>query len=101
MVRHLLLQLGDCLKRLRKAQGLGTVGMARRVGVSRTTLNAVEADDPGPSIGTCLRVMPVLGVSGERALLVGDTLQPSPRGRAAHGRWVAPPDPGPAKFLAA
>ena len=81
--RQLLLQLGERLKRLRKAQGLGTVEMAKRVGVSRTTLSAVEAGDPGPSIGTYLRVMSVLGVGGELALLAGDTLQPAPPGSAA------------------
>jgi len=81
--RQLLLQLGDRLKRLRKAQGLGTVEMARRAHMSRTTLAAVEAGDPGPSIGTYLRVMSVLGVSGELALLAGDTLQPAPAGSAA------------------
>lgn len=81
--RHLLLQLGDRLKRLRKAQGLGTVAMAQRAGISRTTLSAVEAGDPGPSIGTYLRVMSVLGVAGELALLAGDTLQPPPPDTAA------------------
>lgn len=81
--RQLLLQLGDRLKRLRKAQGLGTVDMAERVGISRTTLSAVESGDPGPSIGTYLRVMSALGVSGDLALLVGDTLQPAPLGSAA------------------
>lgn len=81
--RQLLLQLGDRLKRLRKAQGLSTVEMARRVGISRTTLAAVESGDPGPSIGTYLRVMSALGVSGELALLAGDTLQPAPPGSAA------------------
>lgn len=81
--RQLLLQLGDRLKRLRLAQGLSTVEMARRVGISRTTLATVEAGDPGASIGTYLRVMSVLGVSGELALLAGDTLQPAPPGSAA------------------
>lgn len=81
--RQLLLQLGDRLKRLRKAQGLGTVDMAERVGISRTTLSAVESGDPGPSIGTYLRVMSALGVSGDLALLVGDTLQSAPLGSAA------------------
>lgn len=81
--RQLLLQLGDRLKRLRKAHGLGTVDMANRVGISRTTLSAVEAGDPGPSIGTYLRVMSALGISGELALLAGDTLQPAPPGSAA------------------
>jgi transcriptional regulator with XRE-family HTH domain len=81
--RQLLLQLGDRLKRLRKAQGLGTVDMAARVGITRNTLRAVESGDPAPSIGTYLRVMSVLGVSGDLALLAGDTLQPAPPGSAA------------------
>lgn len=81
--RQLLLQLGDRLKRLRKAQSLGTVEMAKRLGLSRMTLSAVEAGDPGPSIGNYLRVMSVLGISGELALLAGDTLQPAPAGSAA------------------
>jgi transcriptional regulator with XRE-family HTH domain len=81
--RQLLLQLGDRLKRLRKAQDLGTVEMAKRAGVSRTTLSAVESGDPSPSMGTYLRVMSVLGVSGELALLAGDTLHPAPPGSAA------------------
>ena len=81
--RQLLLQLGDRLKRLRKAQRLGTVDMAARVGISRNTLRAVESGDPAPSLGTYLRVMSVLGVSGELALLAGDTLQPGPPGSAA------------------
>ena len=89
--RQLLLQLGDRLKRLRKAQGVGTVEMAARAGITRNTLRSVEAGDPGPSIGTYLRVMSVLGISGELALLAGDTLQPPPPGSAAaRSRRVAP-----------
>lgn len=81
--RQLLLQLGDRLKRLRKAQGLGTVEMAARVGVTRNTLRSVESGDPAPSIGTYLRVMSKLGVGGDLALLGGDILQPPPPGSAA------------------
>ncbi|HEX7638444.1 MAG TPA: helix-turn-helix transcriptional regulator [Burkholderiaceae bacterium] len=89
--RQLLLQLGDRLKRLRKARGLGTVDMAARAGIARNTLRAVEAGDPSPSIGTYLRVMSILGVSGELALLAGDTLQPTPSGSAAaNSRRPAP-----------
>jgi transcriptional regulator with XRE-family HTH domain len=89
--RQLLLQLGDRLKRLRKAQGLGTVEMAARAGITRNTLRGVEAGDPGPSIGTYLRVMSVLGISGELALLAGDTLLPPPAGSAAaRSRRAAP-----------
>jgi len=91
MERQLLLQLGDRLKRLRKAQGLGTVEMSQRVGISRSTLSAVEAGDPGPSIGTYLRVMSVLGIGGELALLAGDALQSSPPGSAgARSRRARP-----------
>lgn len=81
--RQLLLQLGDRLKRLRKAQGIGTVDMAKQVGISRTTLAAVEAGDPAPSIGTYLKVMSVLGVSGELALLASDVMAPPPRDSAS------------------
>lgn len=89
--RQLLLQLGDRLKRLRKAQGVGTVEMAARAGITRNTLRAVEAGDPAPSIGTYLQVMSILGVSGELALLAGDTMQPPPAdSAAARSRRAAP-----------
>lgn len=89
--RQLLLQLGDRLRRLRLAQGLGTVEMAARVGVTRNTLRAVETGDPTTAIGTYLRVMSVLGVGGELALLAGDTLHPPPAGSAAaRSRRAAP-----------
>jgi len=89
--RQLLLQLGDRLRRLRQAQGLGTVQMAARVGITRNTLRAVEAGDPAPSIGTYLRVMSALGISGELALLAGDALQPTPPDSAAgRSRRAAP-----------
>lgn len=89
--RQLLLQLGDRLKRLRKAQGIGTTEMAARIGITRNTLRAVESGDPSPSIGTYLRMMSVLGINGELALLAGDTMQPAPAGSAgARSRHSAP-----------
>jgi len=89
--RQLLLQLGDRLKRLRKAQRLGTVELATRAGMTRNTLRAVESGDPAPSIGTYLRVMSILGVGGDLALLAGDVLQPAPAGSAAaRSRHPAP-----------
>ncbi|MEJ8840388.1 helix-turn-helix transcriptional regulator [Ramlibacter sp. AN1133] len=89
--RQLLLQLGDRLRRLRKAQGLGTVEMAERVGINRATLRNVEAGDPATAIGTYLRVMSVLGVSGELALLAGDTLLPPPADSAGARSRHPPP----------
>lgn len=89
--RQLLLQLGDRLKRLRKAQGIGTVEMAARAGITRNTLRAVEVGDPAPSIGTYLRVMSVLGIGGELALLAGDILQPPPADSASARSWRPAP----------
>ena len=80
--RQLLLQLGDRIKRLLKAQRLGTVEVSARAKLTRNTLRSVEAGDPSPSIGAYLRVMSVLGVSGELALLAGDTMQAAPAGSA-------------------
>ncbi|MDM0068376.1 helix-turn-helix transcriptional regulator [Variovorax sp. J31P207] len=89
--RQLLLQLGDRLQRLRKAKGLSALEMAARSSIARNTLRAVEAGDPGPSLGTYLRVMSVLGISGELALLAGDSLEPAPRdSAAARSRRAAP-----------
>jgi transcriptional regulator with XRE-family HTH domain len=81
--RQLLLQLGDRLKRLRKARGLSTTAMAERVGISRNTLRAIENGDPSPSMGSFVRVMSVLGVAGELALLAGDSMLLAPKGTAA------------------
>lgn len=89
--RQLLLQLGDRLKRLRKSQGIRTVEMAEKTGITRNTLRSIEAGDPGASIGNYLRVMTVLGVNGELALLAGDTMQPSPADSAgARSKRSAP-----------
>lgn len=89
--RQLLLQLGERLRRLRKSQGLGTVDMAAQVGITRNTLRSVETGDPTTSMGTYLRVMSVLGISGELALLAGDILQPPPAdSAAARSRREAP-----------
>ena len=89
--RHLLLQLGERLKRLRKQQGSSSVAMAQRVGISRTTLGAVEAGDPAPSMGTYLRVMSALGVSSELALLGSGALQTGPSVGRAKSKPSAPP----------
>jgi transcriptional regulator with XRE-family HTH domain len=89
--RQLLLQLGDRLKHLRKAQGLTATALAERVGISRTTLGAVEAGDPAPAMGTYVRVMSALGVAADFALLASDALQPQPAGTAAaRSRRVRP-----------
>mgnify|MGYP001206677900 CR=1 FL=1 len=89
--RQLLLQLGDRLKSLRQSQGLGTMEMAARAGISRNTLRAVETGDPATGIGIYLRIMSILGVGGELALLAGDILRPPPKGSAAARSRRTPP----------
>ena len=67
--RQLLLQLGDRLKQARRAQGLSSAALAKQVGISRTTLGAVEAGEPTPTMGTYLRVLSCLGLAGDLALV--------------------------------
>lgn len=83
--QQLLLQLGGRLKRARIRQGLTTVEMAHRAGLSRMTLRAVEAGEPTPTIGSYLRVLGVLGVSSDLALLAAEVKQT----QAASRRWTA------------
>ncbi|WP_296511266.1 helix-turn-helix transcriptional regulator [Rhodoferax sp.] len=80
---QLLHQLGDRIKRTRKARGLGTVAVAQQAGMSRTTLYAVESGDPNASMGSYLRVMACLGLSGELAMVASDVMQPAQAGTAA------------------
>jgi transcriptional regulator with XRE-family HTH domain len=75
--RQLLLQLGERLKRARIRQGLTTTRVAQQAGLSRMTLSAVESGEPSPTMGSYLRVMNVLGVSGDLALLASDARQAS------------------------
>lgn len=81
---HLLLQLGGRLKRLRVAQGLTTTEIAQRVGITRNTLRAIESGDPATSLGSYLRVMSALGVSGDLALLATGAVQ-QPVGSTSKG----------------
>lgn len=82
---HLLLQLGDRLRRLRKFQDMSAVEMASRVGISRATLRAVEAGDPTPSMGTYLKVISALGIVGDFALLADGVMRPAKSNTAATG----------------
>lgn len=76
--RQLLLQLGERLKRVRRQKGFSSTALAELVGISRTTLAAIESGDPSPSMGNYVRVMSALGVSADLALLASDALQITP-----------------------
>ena len=85
--RQLLGQLGARLKNARETRGLSAVELARQVGVSRTTLQAVERGLPSPSMGTYLSVMASLGLAADVALLAtgeADTVEPQPPENLGH-----------------
>lgn len=73
--QQLLLALGVRLRHARVNLGLTTTQLAQQARISRMTLSAVEAGAPAPTMGTYLRVMSVLGVSQDLALVASDTLQ--------------------------
>jgi len=89
--QQLLQQLGGRLKRMRKLRKWSSTTMAQHVGISRTTLAAVEAGEATPSIGTYLRVMSALGVAGELALLGSGALQSGSEPVRPAGKHAAVP----------
>jgi transcriptional regulator with XRE-family HTH domain len=66
---ELLAQLGARLKSARVARGLGVSAVARELGISRTSVYAVEAGDPSVTMGTYLRVLGLLGLASDLVLL--------------------------------
>lgn len=86
--RLLLLQLGERLKSARLSRGLASTNLAQEVGISRTTLHAVESGEPTPTIGTYLRVMSALGLAGDLALVASDAarIQPDTNSRLRAAR---------------
>ncbi len=67
--RQLLIQLGGRLRAARSLRGWTASQVADRAGISRTTLSAVESGAPSPAIGTYLKVLGVLGMAGDLALV--------------------------------
>ena len=85
--RQLLVQLGERLRSARETRGTSAVELARQLGISRTTLLAVERGLPSPSMGTYLSVMAALGLAADIALLAtgeADTVEPAPPSNLAH-----------------
>lgn len=90
--RQLLAQLGERLKGARLSRGLSAAELARKVGISRTTLLAVECGEPSPTMGTYLRVLFELGMAADLALLgSGESAKQAVGARVAAGRH-APQD---------
>ncbi|HEY4358213.1 MAG TPA: helix-turn-helix transcriptional regulator [Acidobacteriaceae bacterium] len=56
----------------RRRRKLSNAVVAQRAGISRSTLYKVEAGDPGVTMGSCLRVLAVLGLENDLQGLAAD-----------------------------
>jgi transcriptional regulator with XRE-family HTH domain len=70
--QRLLAELGERLRLARRRRKLNSTVVAQRAGISRTTLYKVETGDPGVTIGSCLRVLTVLGLEADLNRLADD-----------------------------
>jgi transcriptional regulator with XRE-family HTH domain len=103
--RHLS-DLGERLRLARKRRKLSSAVVAKRAGISRTTLYKVESGDAGVTLGSYVRVFAVLGLESDFNGLAADdkvgrklqdlALEPQPRRRnAAKSPQTAQPSPHP------
>lgn len=70
--QHLLSELGERLRLARKRRKLSNEIVAKRAGISRTTLYKVEAGDAGATLGSYIRVFAVLGLENDLHKLAAD-----------------------------
>lgn len=67
-----LAAFGERLRLARLRRKFSAELVAKRAGISRTTLYKVERGDPAVTVGTYLRVLAVYGLSGELDQLAAD-----------------------------
>ena len=82
---QLLAEFGERLRKARLRRRLTATKVAESAGITRVTLRRAENGDAAVSMGTFLRVMAILDLSADIALLARDD------------RSAFFPDPGPAK----
>ena len=70
--QHLLTAFGERLRLARLRRNLGTVVVAARASISRTTLQRAEDGSPAVTIGTYLRILSVLHLSDDLEGLAKD-----------------------------
>jgi transcriptional regulator with XRE-family HTH domain len=71
-VSRLLSELGGRLKLARLRRKYSSETVAQRAGITRTTLSKAEQGDPGVALGVYARVMQVLRLEEDLALLALD-----------------------------
>jgi len=67
-----LQQLGERLRLARRRRRLSTAVVAQRAGIARSSLYKIEAGHPGLTMGTFMRIMAVLGLTGDLDALAAD-----------------------------
>ncbi len=55
--------MNDRMRQARLAQNLSQTELAKRIGVSRQTINMIENDGYNPTIELCIRICKELGVT--------------------------------------
>ncbi|MBN8756929.1 MULTISPECIES: helix-turn-helix transcriptional regulator [unclassified Variovorax] len=70
--RKILSQLGERIKLARLRRKLSSTTVAGRAGISRTTLYKLETGEGAVTMGTCLRVLAVLGLDKDFEALASD-----------------------------
>lgn len=85
----MLAQLGSRLRAARLERKVTAVELAKRLGISRTTLYAAEAGDPSTTMGTYVRILGALGLVSDLALVASP---PSKRFSSAFGSGHASQD---------
>ncbi|MDF1561988.1 MAG: helix-turn-helix transcriptional regulator [Deltaproteobacteria bacterium] len=73
-VRRFLAELGENLRLARLRRGFSMELVARRAGMSRVTLRAVERGEPAVTLGSYANVLHVLGLHEDLGLLARDDL---------------------------
>ena len=94
---RLLRELGLRLREARLRRRLSVSQVAERTEVSRPTLNKVEKGDPAVTLGTYLRVLAVLGLEKDLALLAAE----DPVGRRLQDAGLAVPRRAPKRKVLA
>ena len=55
--------MNEKLRNVRTAMGISQTELARRVGVSRQTVNMIENSEYNPTLELCVRICKVLGMT--------------------------------------
>lgn len=71
-LERLMRRVGEQIKLARLRRGLGTVALAERAGISRSTLLLIEKGAPTVAIGSYLQTLFVLGLENDFLLLAKD-----------------------------